>query len=193
MSYFKITPKALAHLSKVDKKLAEVIETNPQPQRSLYASAFECVVSCIVQQQISGTTAEKIFTKIKTQLRQITQKNTLNAGIQNLCKCGLPERKAQAILSIAQASIDKILDFENLNQLSDTEIEKQLSTFKGIGSWTIEMLLIFALERPDIFSIKDFGIKRGFYKLHPNADIKEYKKRYSPYGTTASIYLWEIK
>ncbi len=192
MRYFKITSKALTHLSSVDKQLAEIIATCSKPKRSLYSSAFECIVSCIIQQQISGATAEKIFAKIKTQQQQITPKNIHKAGIQNLCKCGIPERKAQTILAIAQASIDKKIDFKNIKNLSDTEITKQLLTFRGIGLWTIEMLLIFALERPDVFSVKDFGIKRGFYKLHPNADIKEYKKLYSPYGTIASIYLWQL-
>ncbi|MBE6413944.1 MAG: DNA-3-methyladenine glycosylase 2 family protein [Verrucomicrobiaceae bacterium] len=193
MPYFPITQKALNHISSVDKQLAEIIATYPKPKRLLYSSAFECIVSCIIQQQISGKTAEKIFTKIKAQLQQITPQNIIQCGIQNLNNCGVPERKATTISNIAQASINETLNFEEIANLPENEIIKILSAYKGIGAWTIEMLLIFALKKTDIFSTKDFGIKRGFYKLHPNANINEYKKRYSPYGTTASIYLWEIK
>lgn len=192
MRYFPISKEALVHLSMVDKALADVISTYPQPRRVLYSSAFECIVSCIVQQQISSKVAENVFCKLTELLHTITAENVLSTSLDSICSCGLSQRKAQCIFSVAEAVVRGELDFITLSSLPDNEIEKQLLRFKGIGSWTVEMLLIFGLSRPNVFSTKDFGIKRGFYKLHPNADINVYKKLYSPYATVASLYLWEI-
>ena len=93
--------------------------------------------------------------------------------------------------------ITKQLDLANLFNLSAKEISNQLIKLNGIGKWTVEMLLIHTFLKPDIISYSDLAIKRGLMLLH-NLDTlsKEafnyYQKLYSPYGTVASIYLWEL-
>ncbi len=192
MNYYPITNEALTHLSSVDRALAKIIATYPRPKRKLFSSPFECLVSCIVQQQISGKVAEKIFAKIESHYNDITAQNLLSAGRQELCSCGISEQKADTILNVAQALYNGVIDFDSLDTISDFEIEKSLLSFKGIGIWMVEMFLIFALARSNIFSTKDLGIRRAFSKLHPDEDIKKFKKLYSPFGTTATIYLWQI-
>ena len=83
------------------------------------------------------------------------------------------------------------MDFDDLKTRPDAEVEKILCAYPGIGRWTVEMVLIFCFNRPDVFSVLDFGVRMGFRALHPRADIKRYKRLYSPYGTTATLYMWE--
>lgn len=86
---------------------------------------------------------------------------------------------------------------EELNRLSDAEVIKQLMSLKGVGKWTAEMLLIHAMERPDVVSWGDIAIRRGMMKLYGLQDLTKeqfdtYRLRYSPYGSVASIYLWTL-
>lgn len=107
-------------------------------------------------------------------------------------------KKAEYIKRIANTAIDKSIDFNSLHKLSDKEIIKELVKLKGVGEWTAEMMLIHTFERPDVLSYKDLGIRRGLARLHSleeditKQEFDTYKKRYSPYGTVASIYLWEL-
>ncbi|EQB90222.1 hypothetical protein M918_01105, partial [Clostridium sp. BL8] len=98
---------------------------------------------------------------------------------------------------IAEAAISGEVDFSTLHTLTDEEIVKKLSALKGVGVWTAEMLLIFSLCRPDVVSFGDLAIRRGMMNLYglkelPKEKFERYKKRYSPYGTVASLYLWAL-
>jgi DNA-3-methyladenine glycosylase II len=89
------------------------------------------------------------------------------------------------------------IDFNSLNNMSDSDIINKLTRLRGVGVWTVEMLLIFSLCRPDVVSYNDFGIRKGIMKLYQLNELNRnqfdiFRKRYSPYGTTASLYLWEI-
>src|SRR5690606_32156269 len=111
--------------------------------------------------------------------------------------CGMSLRKAGYIKGSAKAAVDKTIDFDNLVNLSDEEVIKELIKLKGVGEWTAQMLLIHSLERPDVVSFKDLAIRRGMMKLYNLSTLSleefyEYKKKYSPYGTVASLYLWHI-
>lgn len=106
-------------------------------------------------------------------------------------------RKAKYIKNITQAVVSKTINLDNLNLLSDEEIINELIKFEGVGKWTAEMLLIHSFQRPDILSYNDLGIQRGLKKLYSLEDISKeefetYRKRYSPYNTVASLYLWKI-
>jgi 3-methyladenine DNA glycosylase/8-oxoguanine DNA glycosylase len=106
-------------------------------------------------------------------------------------------RKAEYIKGIAEAAISGEVDFGTLHTLTDEEIIKKLSSLRGVGVWTAEMLLIFSLCRPDVVSYKDLAICRGMMNLYglkelPIEKFERYKKRYSPYGSVASLYLWAL-
>ena len=96
-------------------------------------------------------------------------------------------RKAGYIKGIADAAISKEIDFDKLDNLSDEEVIKELTSLKGVGEWTAEMLLIHSLERPNILSFKDLGLADISKK-----EFEVYRRRYSPHCTVASLYLWEI-
>jgi DNA-3-methyladenine glycosylase II len=106
-------------------------------------------------------------------------------------------KKVGYIKGIAEEAMSGEIDFNNLNSLSDEEIIKKLTALHGIGVWTVEMLLIFSLNRPNIVSYKDLAICRGMMNLYglktlSKEQFEKYKKRYSPYGSVASLYLWHL-
>jgi 3-methyladenine DNA glycosylase/8-oxoguanine DNA glycosylase len=106
-------------------------------------------------------------------------------------------RKAEYIKGIAEAALSGKVDFGRLHTLSDEEIIKKLSSLRGVGVWTAEMLLIFSLCRSDVVSYKDLAICRGIMNLYglkelPKERFERYRKRYSPYGSVASLYLWAL-
>src|SRR5690606_26181740 len=98
---------------------------------------------------------------------------------------------------ITDAVINGELSMEELKSLSDEEVIKRLTAFHGVGVWTAEMLMIFSMERPDVVSWNDLAIRRGMSRLYHHKELTKeqylrYKKRYSPYGSVASLYLWAI-
>ena len=112
--------------------------------------------------------------------------------------CGLSGRKIEYLRGIADAALSGTIAFDTLAERSDSEVIAELVKLKGVGVWTAEMLLIFALGRPDVLSFKDLGIRRGIMMLNhldslTESEFEAYRKRYSPYGTLASLYLWRIK
>ncbi|MDD1682325.1 MAG: hypothetical protein LUO98_00700 [Methanoregula sp.] len=119
------------------------------------------------------------------------------ATTEEIHQCGRSMRKAGYIKGIGNEVAGGDLDPAGLYSLSDDDVITRLTTLKGIGVSTAEMLLIFPMERPDVVSFGDFVIRRGMMRLYGNetlgrAQFKRYRKRYSPYGSMASLYLWEI-
>lgn len=106
-------------------------------------------------------------------------------------------RKAGYIIGIADAVISEKLNLNKIPDMTDKEVIDTLIQLKGIGVWTAEMLLISSLNRPDILSWGDLAIQRGIMRLYRHKTLDKirfarYRKRYSPYGSTASLYLWAL-
>jgi DNA-3-methyladenine glycosylase II len=106
-------------------------------------------------------------------------------------------RKATYIKGMAEACAKGDLDLDGLKLLPDQEVVARLSALRGIGAWTAEMILIFSLQRPDVVSWNDLAIRRGMMILYGLDQLTrdrfdQHRKRYSPYGSVASLYLWEI-
>ena len=116
---------------------------------------------------------------------------------QELQGLGMSLRKAEYIKDFADRIVGCEFDLQAVEQMSDAEAITALSSLKGIGKWTAEMILLFCLQRPDILSYDDLAIQRGLRMLYHHRKItrelfNKYQKRYSPYGSTAAIYLWAI-
>lgn len=197
MSYLKYGEKELNHLKKVDKKLKKVILDFGYIKRKTNVNLFNALIENIISQQISTKAAITVKNNLKQLIKEINPENILNFKTEQLKNCGLSFRKVDYIKNIAKAFIDGVIDFNDLKNLSDKEITAKLIKLKGVGPWTIEMLLIHTFLRPDIMSYLDLGLKNGLKILHGLKTIDEnyfnyYKSLYSPYGTVASIYLWEV-
>ena len=166
---------------------------------------FECIgdlfyalVQSIISQQLAVKAAAAIFQRVEIHLGKITAESLLSAAFDDLRSCGLSGRKIEYLRGIADAKISGTIDFESLAMLPDAEVIKELVKLKGVGVWTAEMLLLFALGRPDVLSFHDLGIRRGIILLNGLAQLSArefeyFRRRYAPYGSLASLYLWQMK
>ena len=197
--YFKYGETELNHLRKRDKKLGLAIDRIGIVQRKINPDLFSALIESIVGQQISNKAAVTVYRRLldicNAEKLEIQTLNELS--VEAIQSCGMSMRKATYIKNISEAAANKTVDFDLLPQKTDAEIIKALTTIKGIGTWTVEMLLIFSLQRPNIVSYGDLAIRRGMMHVYGLKEIKKeqfqrYAKRYAPYGSVASLYLWAL-
>ena len=134
---------------------------------------------------------------MEARLKDVTPFTVHAASAEELQALGMSLRKAEYIKDFADRIVSGEFDLQAVEQMSDAEAITALSSLKGIGKWTAEMILLFCLQRPDILSYDDLAIQRGLRMLYHHRKITcelfaKYQKRYSPYGSTAAIYLWAI-
>jgi DNA-3-methyladenine glycosylase II len=197
MKLFEYGQKEIEYLKRKDKKLGAAIDRIGLIKRKITPDPFAALISSIVGQQISNKAAETVLSRLYKLLGDIVPENIVKADLSDIQGCGMSMRKANYIKGVADTAISGEVDFNTLNTLSDSEIIKKLSSLQGVGVWTVEMLLIFSLCRPDVVSYRDLGIRRGMMNLYGLNELSKekfemYRKRYSPYGSVASLYLWEI-
>lgn len=197
MHIFEYGQKEIDYLKSKDKKLGAAIDKIGIINRKVTPNTFEALISSVVGQQISSKAAATVWNRLIELLGSITPESIMQEDISNIQVCGMSQRKAGYIKGVAEAAISGEVDFNNLHTMTDEEIIKKLSSLHGVGEWTAEMLLIFSLNRPDVVSYKDLAIRRGMMNLYglkelPKEKFDKYRKRYSPYGSVASLYLWAL-
>ncbi|MDP4127149.1 MAG: DNA-3-methyladenine glycosylase [Bacillota bacterium] len=197
MQIFKYGQIEIEYLKSRDKKLGAAIEKIGMIKREVIPDPFSALVSSIVSQQISKKAAETIWNRLSNLTGSITPQSIAKVNLSEIQSCGMTIRKAGYIKGIANAAISGEVNFGALYTLTDGEIIKRLSALNGVGVWTAEMLLIFSLCRPDVVSYGDLAIRRGMMNVYglkelPKEKFDRYRKRYSPYGSVASLYLWEL-
>lgn len=184
-------------LKKKDKKLAKAMDEIGEIKREINPDLFESLVNNIVGQQISMKAQDTIWKRFLDHFSAITPENLYNASLDEIQSLGISMRKATYIHRAAEKVHSGELDIQKLWAMSDEDVSKTLVSLDGIGPWTAEMLMIFSMGRKDILSFGDLAIRRGMMNLYGHKDItkerfEKYRKRYSPYGTLASMYLWEL-
>jgi 3-methyladenine DNA glycosylase/8-oxoguanine DNA glycosylase len=194
--YFEYGEVELSHLRKRDKKLGEVIDRVGIIQRKVNPDLFSSLVESIIGQQISSKAADSISRRLDA-LCDMKVDRINDLSVEEIQSCGLSMRKAGYIKGIAEAVINKTIDLNALSDMSDDDVIQALTGLKGVGVWTAEMLLIFSLMRPNVISYGDLAIRRGMMRLYSLKELSKerfmrYAKRYSPYGSVASLYLWHI-
>lgn len=197
MAYFEYGNTELDYLARQDEKLGEAMKKIGMINREITPQPFAMLLNSIVGQQISGRAAETVWNRFVNLCGDITPEKVGSMDLSEIQACGMSMRKAGYIRGVADACLNGSVNFSAFSQMSDNEIIHTLTKLHGVGVWTAEMLLIFSMGRPDIVSFNDFGIRKGMMKLYgleklPKEVFDEYRRRYSPYGTTASFYLWEI-
>ena len=197
MHYFEYGEKEIEHLKENDLILGRAIEEIGIIRRPVEPNIFISLISSMIGQQISNQAASTVKIRFQNLVGEITPENIMKVSTTEIQQCGMTMRKAEYIKGIAESAVQKVIDFENLKKLSDAEVIKELTQLKGVGEWTAEMLLIHSLNRPNVISYNDLAIRRGMkilYKIEdlPKKIFNQYKEKYHPYSTTASLYLWEI-
>lgn len=189
--------KEISYLKSKDAKLAEVIDTLGFVEREIDTDLFSAVVHHIIGQQISTKAQATIWQRMQDALGQVNAETILSAGVSNLQALGISFRKAEYITDFARKVHTGEFDIEAISQMSDTDAISALSSLKGIGVWTAEMILLFCMQRPDIFSYDDLAIQRGLRMVYHHRRIdrklfEKYRRRFSPYCSVASLYLWAV-
>ena len=194
---FKYGKKEVDYLKSRDKRLGEIIDRVGHIRWTVEPDLFSAVVQNIVSQQISGSAAASILGRIEKALGAITPEVVAKTDVQVFRACGTSLRKTEYIKDFAAKVVSGDLDLDALVQLPDSDVIAALSSVRGIGVWTAEMLLLFTLQRPDILSYGDLGIHRGMRMVYRHRKItkalfEKYRRRLSPCGSVASLYFWVI-
>ena len=187
---------ALLVLNK-DKKLKKIISSVGECNIRTISNPFEALVEAIITQQISDSAGKSISLKFKNLFgkKYPTPSDVAKLTIEQIKSVGLSRMKAEYIFDISQMIVDKKLDFKIFKKMSNDEIISELTKIRGIGRWTAEMYLIFALGRKDVFPLGDLGLINGIKKLYelenPSTDeILEITNSWIPYRTIGTWYIW---
>jgi 3-methyladenine DNA glycosylase/8-oxoguanine DNA glycosylase len=205
---------AVEHLSRVDRKLAKIMaKAGPcylQPETT--QSIFESLLESIIYQQLNGNAAATITARVKAlfpeEPHRIKTRHGAQAGFPSpeqvlaatpelLRSAGLSQNKMLAIRDLAAKALDgTVPTVRAAHKMSDDALVEHLTTVRGIGRWTVEMLLIFRLGRPDVLAIDDYGVRKGFAKMHRMDELPKPKElqahgeKWRPHRSVACWYMW---
>ena len=205
---------AIAHLSSVDRKLGKIIaKAGPcglQPEET--QNLFESLMEAIIYQQLNGKVAATITNRVKALFPENTRRirtrhgeaaafpspeQILAATPELLRSAGLSQAKMLAIRDLAAKALDgTVPTVRAAHRMSDEDLVEHLTQVRGIGRWTVEMLLIFRLGRPDVLAVDDFGVRKGFAKMNQMdelpkpKELQAYGEKWRPYRSVACWYLW---
>lgn len=199
----KTLPVYFQHLSK-DKKLLPLLQTLEPYELKKKKNVCLRLCASIMSQQLSTRVAEVIFKRFLELYDggEPTPQQILDTPAEALRAIGLSNAKVSYVHNVARHMIEHKVDDKKLHKMSNDEVIEFLTEIKGVGRWTVEMLLMFTLGREDVFAIDDFGIQQSMikiYKLDPT-DKKAMKEKmikisakWAPYRTYACFYLWKYK
>lgn len=193
----------IQHLSK-DKKLKKLLDNSELKVLKQRKKVYLHLCASIVSQQLSTKVADVIWKRFLNLYKpgQPGAQQIAATPLEQLRSIGLSNAKANYVQNVARFAMEQGMEWKQLSKMSDEEIINYLVQIKGVGRWTVEMLLMFALARPDVFAVDDLGIQQamiGIYRLDI-ADKKKLReellrisKKWSPYRTYACLHLWRWK
>lgn len=203
-SKFSFDPEqACLHLSSKDKELKKVIKAvGPYGLQVMHMqNCFESLLESIVYQQLTGKAAATIMGRVKAIYgdRFPEPEEVLKTDDETLRAAGLSRAKLAAMKDLALKTSEGLIpDINKLEKMSDEEIISLLTQVRGIGEWTVHMMLMFKLGRPDVLPINDYGVRKGFAKMYRLEDLPaprkllEHGEKWRPYRSVASWYLWRV-
>jgi DNA-3-methyladenine glycosylase II len=197
-----MTEEAHTHIARRCKVMRRLIRVHgpctlvPDRRRS----PFESLVRAVAHQQLHGTAAEGILRRLRTHFgrnRYPTAQQLAGISDEELRACGFSRAKIKSLRDVAAKTLDGVIPSSRvIHRMQDEEIIERITQVHGVGRWTVEMMLIFKLGRPDVLPVDDFGIRNGFRVAFALAemprpdDVLAYGERWRPFATTAAWYLW---
>jgi DNA-3-methyladenine glycosylase II len=193
----------IEHLSK-DKRLAKVIANHEAFELSSRKNICLRLCASIMSQQLSTKVAQVLYKRFLELYggKEPTPEQIVATPFDKLRAIGLSNAKTQYVLNVARFAIDHGLDDKKIRKMKDEEVIELLTQIKGVGRWTVEMLLMFTLGREDLFSVDDYGIQTAMKKIYrlDDSNKKEFREKllkisgkWSPYRTYACLHLWHWK
>lgn len=198
MKYVDCSAPVREYLCQADPVLGAHIQRIGELYRPMKDNLFTALCSSIISQLISKKSAATVYNRLTEKCGgAITPQALAELTPEEIQKCGMSMRKADNLSWIAHSVLGGETDLEHLHTLSDPEIVRVLSALPGVGEWTAQMLMIFAMGRPDVISYKDLGIRRGMMAAYGLESLSKKQfdaivKGYHPYSSAASIYLWHL-
>jgi DNA-3-methyladenine glycosylase II len=188
---------ATLHLQSADPVMARIIERVGVYQLTPREPTFETLARSITFQQLSGKAAGTIFGRLKKAVgRRFTASAFLRLTPEELRACGLSRQKIASLTDLAERVARREINFRALVELEDEKIIALLSQVRGVGVWTAQMFLIFALQRPNILPLADLGVRNAvriaysLSELPTPAELARIAEKWHPYCSAASWYLW---
>lgn len=195
--YFAYGTTETDYLCRKDKRLARVIERVGSIRREVRPDLFDALMHAIVGQQIATKAQQTVWNRLVQSLGEVTPATVDRMEAEALQRLGLSFRKVGYMKGAARKALLGELDVEALRHLDDASVCAALCQLEGVGVWTAEMLMLFSLQRPDVFSFGDLAIHRGLrmvyrHKVVSRERFEVYRRRFSPCGSVASLYLWAV-
>ena len=195
--YFAYGDKETGYLARKDKRLASVIERIGPIRREVRPDLFDALMHAIVGQQIATKAQQTVWARLVQALGQVTPASVDSMDAETLQRMGLSFRKVGYMKGAARKALLGELDVEALRHMDDASVSAALCRLDGVGVWTAEMLMLFSLQRPDVLSFGDLAIQRGLRMVYRHKKVSRqrfelYRRRFSPYGSVASLYLWAV-
>jgi DNA-3-methyladenine glycosylase II len=188
---------ATVHLKKADPILARIIDRVGPYQFAVREPTFETLARSIAFQQLNGKAAGSIFQRLRKAVgRRFTATAFLKLSTEELRACGLSRQKIASLTDLAEHVVGRKINFRKLPELPDEEVIALLSQVRGVGVWTVQMFLIFALQRPNVMPLGDFGVRNavrrayGLADLPKPAELAKLAEKWHPYCSVATWYLW---
>ena len=188
---------AIRHLQRVDPVLAEIIRRVGPYRLAAREPTFETLARSIAFQQLSGKAARTIFERLKQAAgSKFTAASFLKLSPEQLRACGLSRQKIASLTDLAEKVAQRRISFRRLTDMEDEEVIEHLSQVRGVGVWTVQMFLMFALQRPNVLPTGDLGIRSAVRKAYGLTDMPKptevavIAEKWHPYCTVASWYLW---
>ena len=191
---------AVKYLSR-DKDLKTLIDHFGVITLKRRRNYFKSLLRSIIHQQLSGKAARTIenrFLELYNGNRYPTPEEVLKTPAEAIQNVGISRMKTEYIRGLAKIIDDGDIRLDKLSELSNDEVGNVLTQVRGIGQWTVDMFLIFSLNRPDVFPLNDLGIQKGLMlllgrqKILSQESMLSHSKKWKPYRTLASLYLWKI-
>lgn len=196
--------RAEKHLSEIDRRMARIIATHGKCALAPYweRSPYESLVRAVAYQQLHGRAAAAILGRLVDKFAPHafpSPEDLATANSQELRSLGFSLAKVSTIQGIARGVLDGVVPSrEEAMELSDDELIERLTQLRGIGRWTVEMLLIFTLGRLDVMPVDDYGVKAGLQALHKleafpkRHDFARLTEKWQPYRSIGAWYLWRV-
>jgi len=191
--------KIAKQIAEVDRKFAPIIESAPLCEFGLVeqtSSHFESLVSSVISQQLATSAARTINQKFRSATGKVTPANIMKLDDLQLRAVGLSGAKSKTIRGLANAALEKEIDFKTLHEADDQSVYEKLTALWGIGPWTVDMFMMFQLGRLDIWPTGDLGVRRGWEKIHKLKEEITPKQlevkggKFEPHRSVVAWYCW---
>ena len=190
--------EATLELAEKEARLAQVLQAHGFPPLWARQPGFATLVHIILEQQVSLASAKAAFDRLKARLGQITPEGVLTLGDRELKTIGFSQQKTAYVRGLAVVVAEGRLNLSQLARLNDEEVRKRLTALKGIGNWTVDIYLMMALRRPDVWPVGDLALAVAAQRLwdldnRPSPDeLEALAQPWKPWRSVAARLLWHF-